>query len=509
MKTFRIVFALLALALGSNSWGQVYTKFGPATGVLKGSTSTYQTTAASSTDVIGLWSGCTGTNFLRGDGTCQTPAGVAPSGATNLVYATPNGSTGSATLRALVGADLPTINLGSTAAGGVLSTSILLGTNGGTSNGFFSVTGPTTALRTFTFPNASASVLTSAAAVTVAQGGTGVGTLTGLVLGNGTAAFSAAASSNVISLWSGTCNSTTFLRGDGACASAGGGAVGGSTTQIQYNNAGVFGGTSNFTFNNATGAFTIAAPTTGVALTVNALNNSEAMDVNGGATSGQSFGLSILAGTTTADYGLLIRNQPGTATLFKVGGDGNISQSGSIAGGIQNTITNTNAGAFAFSLMGLRNSGANDFSMAFTSPAYGTFLTSGPTGAAGYLYSNQNIPVCIGRASTADFCINVGGSVTVPGPVRSASGSSPQTTGTVTTVFAVPNTGTSSWLVTCEYGTAMAVSWFFESGTSLTQTTISTNGTVATSVNTGLNIACTQTSGSTQTVGWSVFRFGA
>lgn len=50
---------------------------------------------------------------------------------------------------------------------------ILAGVNGGTSNGFTAFTGPTTSLKTFTLPNASATVLTSAAAVTMQQGGNG------------------------------------------------------------------------------------------------------------------------------------------------------------------------------------------------------------------------------------------------------------------------------------------------------------------------------------------------
>lgn len=50
---------------------------------------------------------------------------------------------------------------------------ILPGANGGTNNGFFAITGPTTSLKTFTFPNASATVLTSNAPVTMQQGGTG------------------------------------------------------------------------------------------------------------------------------------------------------------------------------------------------------------------------------------------------------------------------------------------------------------------------------------------------
>jgi hypothetical protein len=55
---------------------------------------------------------------------------------------------------------------------------ILPGANGGTANGFFAVSGPAASLKTFTFPNASSTVLTSNAAVTAAQGGTGQTTYT-------------------------------------------------------------------------------------------------------------------------------------------------------------------------------------------------------------------------------------------------------------------------------------------------------------------------------------------
>jgi hypothetical protein len=60
-----------------------------------------------------------------------------------------------------------------------LTTSAVTGTlaagNGGTGNAFFTVSGPATSIKTFTFPNASATVLTDNALVTAAQGGTGNG----------------------------------------------------------------------------------------------------------------------------------------------------------------------------------------------------------------------------------------------------------------------------------------------------------------------------------------------
>lgn len=66
--------------------------------------------------------------------------------------------------------DFGAINLASSDA----VSGILLAANGGTSNGFFAVSGPATSTKTFTFPNASAAVLTDNAAVTLAQGGTGL-----------------------------------------------------------------------------------------------------------------------------------------------------------------------------------------------------------------------------------------------------------------------------------------------------------------------------------------------
>lgn len=50
--------------------------------------------------------------------------------------------------------------------------------SGGTGNAFFAVAGPATSTKTFTFPNANATVLTTNAAVTGAQGGTGQTTTT-------------------------------------------------------------------------------------------------------------------------------------------------------------------------------------------------------------------------------------------------------------------------------------------------------------------------------------------
>lgn len=72
---------------------------------------------------------------------------------------------------------------------------IITSVYGGTGNGFTKFTGPTTTEKTFTLPNASATILTDNALVTVAQGGSGAGTFTahGVLLGEGTGAFAVTA----------------------------------------------------------------------------------------------------------------------------------------------------------------------------------------------------------------------------------------------------------------------------------------------------------------------------
>lgn len=126
---------------------------------------------------------------------------------------------------------------------------ILAGANGGTGNGFFAITGPTTSLKTFTLPNASTTILTTNAAVTGAQGGTGqtttaVGDLLQGAAANTWAKLSAVATGNVLisggvttaSSWgkvgltthvtgtlaegNGGVNQTTYAQGDMLYASA-------------------------------------------------------------------------------------------------------------------------------------------------------------------------------------------------------------------------------------------------------------------------------------------------
>lgn len=216
MKKLRYFLTGFLLTVAGVGAAATFNLFQPATGILKGNASTYVTTAAASTDVISLWSGtCNASTFLKGDGSCAAPP---PTGVTSVGLTMPSGFsvTGS-----------PVTSTGTLAVSTTLNGPLR-------GNGSGLVTGNI--------------ALGSEVSGTlgVANGGTGVATLTGIAKGNGTSAFTAAASTDVISLWSGTCDATTFLRGDGSCEAAGGSAAG-STGQLQYNNAGAFAAVSSGT----------------------------------------------------------------------------------------------------------------------------------------------------------------------------------------------------------------------------------------------------------------------
>ncbi len=135
----------------------------------------------------------------------------------------------------------------------------------------------------------------------VTSGGIGVASLSGVVKGNGTSAFTAAASSDVIGLWSGTCSSGTFLRGDGSCQALSA-TPGGANTQIQYNNSGSFAGASSFTFNSGTGLVS-ATDFAGGGASITSLSGSNISSgtvavARGGTGAGTLTGLALGSGTS-------------------------------------------------------------------------------------------------------------------------------------------------------------------------------------------------------------------
>jgi hypothetical protein len=147
---------------------------------------------ASSTPAITLTTSITG--VLKGNGTAISAAtsgtDYAP-GTSALATGILKSTTTTGGLTIAVAADFPTLNQSTTGSAATLTTprsiygnnfdgsaalgQIIASTFGGTGNGFTKFSGPATSEKTFTLPNASATILTDNALVTAAQGGTANG----------------------------------------------------------------------------------------------------------------------------------------------------------------------------------------------------------------------------------------------------------------------------------------------------------------------------------------------
>jgi hypothetical protein len=101
-------------------------------------------------------------------------------------------------------------------------------------------------------------------------------------------------------LATGTANSSTYLRGDQTWAAVPAATPGGSTTQVQFNNAGAFGGSSTFVFNGTNVGIGTGSPGAETRLTIRG------------------------TGTTSSTAGLEVANSSGN-TRFYVRDDGTTS----------------------------------------------------------------------------------------------------------------------------------------------------------------------------------------
>ena len=157
----------------------------PAIGGTSASTGRFTTvtsTVATGTAPFTVASTTPVTNLSIG-GNAATATNVAYSGLTGTVPTWNQNTTGSAatltTTRAIYGNNFD---------GSAALTQIIASTYGGTGNGFTKFSGATTAEKTYTLPDATTTILTTNAAVTPAQGGTGQTTYTDgqLLIGNST-----------------------------------------------------------------------------------------------------------------------------------------------------------------------------------------------------------------------------------------------------------------------------------------------------------------------------------
>lgn len=196
MRKQKLIFALLifagAISAQPTIWGGAKMK------LEQGDTS-YVTTAGAFKNYVAAYFSGGGTvssvNVATSNGFAGTSDGNAGSPTLTLTTSITGILKGNGTaISAASAGDFPTLNQSTTGSAATLTTpraiygnnfdgsaaltQIIASTYGGTGNGFTKFSGPTTAEKTFTLPNASATVLTDNAAVTVAQGGTGRATST-------------------------------------------------------------------------------------------------------------------------------------------------------------------------------------------------------------------------------------------------------------------------------------------------------------------------------------------
>jgi hypothetical protein len=407
--------------IGAIAFASTFNLFSPASGILVGNPNTYVTTAATWTNVQSILTGtCNTTTFVRGDGDCATvPTGVSganPTGTVGLSVvngsattymrsdaAPPLSQTISPTMTGLwifsgATSAAPVVFENGSAGGGLIETfnssngtnlkcwlerigstgswSLDTCTDSGTdSDNAIAITRTTIAVTSLLFgqttDNPSFQFLGTGEIT--ASGCTVIGGATGGCKGNGTL--------NAIGLYVG-----------GVAVGTGGGTPGGTSGQVQYNNGGAFGG-SGITYSSSSGDVTIGAPSTGVALQVTAVANSEAELLIGSSTSGQSFGELINAGSTSADYAILIQNQAATTNFFKINGDG----SGLLGRNGSNNLSWTNTGNFTF------NAPSSGGALTIDGAASSSALT-----VAGSSSSGQSFGITITAGTTsADYALRV------------------------------------------------------------------------------------------------------
>jgi hypothetical protein len=239
----------------------------------------------------------------------------------------------------------------------------------------------------------------------------------------------------------------------------------------------------------AGGAFTLAVPSSGLALLVNGAANNYAVQATGSSTSGQSFGLTVVGGTTSADAALLVLNQAQTITFCKIFGDGHGTLGPSATSGLSWTaggniviaqpsggvpvtingtsgaggyfsasnnanasttsdIANSSAGTAAAAAYRVSNS-TNTLQLGMTSTGYsGSYVSNAPAGQIGFLIQGGGVPLLLGANSNVYFQITSGGALQGYGPTAAAFVDMTADTGTFTityTGFTATITGTAVW----------------------------------------------------------------
>jgi len=136
-------------------------------------------------------------------------------------------------------------------------------------------------------------------------------------------------------------------------------------------------------------------PTT-AKLVVDGDDNAYTIRAEGGATTGQSYGMRIRAGSNASDTALLVENKAANTTFMEILGDGSVNINGNLTvSGTTTSITNTNTTITdALIELGSGNAGANSNDL-------GLILERGTTGDNGFIGFDESADQFVVATTTA------------------------------------------------------------------------------------------------------------